>query len=36
MNKDKITIVTVVLALLTAVIKFGLAVLSLVQALPLF
>lgn len=36
MNKDKITIVTIVLALMTAVIKFGLAVYALVQVLPLF
>jgi hypothetical protein len=36
MNKDKITIVTLVLALMTAVIKFGLQVYALVQVLPLF
>lgn len=36
MNKDKIIIVTAVLGLLTAVIKFGMAVLALISVLPSF
>jgi len=34
MNKDKIATATLVLALLTTVVKFGTAVLALVKVLP--
>jgi hypothetical protein len=36
MHKDKIVIVTAVLALLTTIIKFGLAVVALISVLPSF